>query len=202
MPFDIDLCESPIEELFAYNVCKYLSEDSQLKPQVSIPTLCGSFRLDFMISNISGLNIGVECDGKDFHDARRDEWRDAMILGDNSDIQGILRFRGVDIKYRINDLLFLTSKIYPLLFSERGKANLKILASNEVKRDVFSSTETFLRVRYSDGENENHCLLVEHRHKNIPKGKRQFWQAAYSFAKSNGGGDIDSIVSNYNVGKL
>lgn len=74
--------DSPIEDAFAYYfVMKYAAEDVDLTTQVEASTICGKFRLDFVLCAREGFRAGVECDGKDFHNPSRDEWRDAMILG-------------------------------------------------------------------------------------------------------------------------
>lgn len=49
-----------------------------------------------------GYRIGIECDGKKFHNASRDEWRDAMILG-GEHLDVIYRLRGSDINFYIED---------------------------------------------------------------------------------------------------
>ena len=84
--------ESPIEEIFAWNMSKFLSEKIRLEKQVVIRTLWGNFRADFMITTDTEKII-FECDGKEYHNAGRDEWRDALILG-SSDIDYVYRFRG------------------------------------------------------------------------------------------------------------
>ncbi|OAZ99911.1 hypothetical protein ADS46_12540 [Halomonas sp. G11] len=35
----------------------------------------GRFILDFLVQDETGFRVGIECDGKEFHE----EWRDAMI---------------------------------------------------------------------------------------------------------------------------
>ena len=123
--------DSPIEELLAQNALKYLAEDCRFQKQVEVPTNWGTFRLDFLIER-RGQRIGVECDGRDFHDEYRDEWRDALILGTGA-VDVMYRLRGCDLVYHIEDILFLMSGADPMLFSERGQINLAKLASVEAR---------------------------------------------------------------------
>src|SRR5690348_13829612 len=100
--------ESPIEDLLLEAVRPRLSESARITPQVDVPTACGVFRLDFVIEG-GGVRIGVECDGADFHDESRDEWRDALIIGSRQ-IDGIFRFRGCDLHWRLDDCLFAIAR--------------------------------------------------------------------------------------------
>jgi hypothetical protein len=71
--------ESPIEELFIEGLERYLSPHPKVIPQYELVTPNGRFRLDFLLI-MCNQRIGVECDGHDFHDEWKDEWRDAIIL--------------------------------------------------------------------------------------------------------------------------
>ena len=42
--------------------------------------LCGTFRVDF-VARIGHKNVGLECDGKDYHNFSRAEWLVAMRVG-------------------------------------------------------------------------------------------------------------------------
>jgi very-short-patch-repair endonuclease len=193
----IEALDSPIEEKLAYHAIKYISDDTELISQFGIKTICGEFRVDFIIRDNKGLCVAIECDGRNFHDEHRDEWRDAMILGD-SDISAILRFKGADIQYHIKDLLYLTAKAYPQFFSERGRINLEKLASSVTKNFIFEPSKTQWRITFSDSKtNQIHWILVEHRHRIIPQGKRQFWQTAYKYAQSINGGNLDYVIAKY-----
>lgn len=87
--------ESPLEELFALNAIKYLDDSVDFQKQVSVETICGQFRIDFVID--TGLKkVAIECDGKESHNKSRDEWRDAMILGAGA-VDVIYRLRGGDL---------------------------------------------------------------------------------------------------------
>lgn len=72
--------ESPIEDIFAWHITKYLDPSVNFYAQYPVKTICGKFRLDFLV-DFRGRRIAFECDGKNFHEPGRDLWRDAMILG-------------------------------------------------------------------------------------------------------------------------
>ena len=188
--------DSPIEEKFAWNVVKYLLSTVQLMPQYTVETLCGLFRLDFVLESQDGRKIGIECDGKEFHDEYRDEWGDSMILGD-SDIYAIFRFRGCDIKHHIEDLLYITNLEEPSIFGERGRGNLVKLASDEAKSEKHLVGNGVISVHYHDQVIDNDQIRIELRTKNIPEGKRAFWKSRYNYAKEVGGGELDSIIARY-----
>lgn len=126
---EMDDCESPIERLFAWNIAKYLHEDVTTEQQVEVQTICGTYRLDFLIQRGRKV-VAVECDGKEFHRIERDEWRDALIL-ETKKVHAIYRLRGSDLTYHTEDLLYLMSKRDRDLFSERGLFNLSRLASEQ-----------------------------------------------------------------------
>lgn len=189
--------DSPLEDNFAYHFVKYLKEDVDFIPQAEINSICGNFYIDFLVCAPSGEKVAFECDGKEFHNESRDEWRDAMILG-SSEVGSIYRLRGADITYHINDVLFVISRYNPEIFSIRGIRNLNSLASSTVINRSFEPTNTMDIITYLDKKtNQINHLFIERHHKNIPNHKRQFWQAAYKFALEIGGGNLDDIISSY-----
>jgi len=162
--------ESPIEEFFGLNLGKYIADHVVVKTQADVRTEWGSFRLDFLVS-ADGENIGIECDGKQFHDRVRDECRDALILG-SSPVRRIYRFRGSDIVYFSAEILYLLSKWEPWIFSERGRVNLEVLASPEAKELEDQNDETVFLNFSEDGERRT---IVIERH-GRPRG--DFWAFA------------------------
>jgi hypothetical protein len=203
-PFYNPPYDSPLEDDFALNVTKYLEPTLSLIPQYEVKTICGTFRIDFVVQGPSGLT-GFECDGKDFHDASRDEWRDAMIMGTKT-VNSIYRLRGADIYYRIEDILYIVSRWNPELFSQRGIVNLERLASPEAKSGLMEVPRSIAIITYKNDENdwdENGPvhLCMERRHLESPRGKRQFWEAAYRFATEIGGGKLDDVISKYRAQK-
>jgi hypothetical protein len=114
--------ESPIEDAFAWHLIKHLDPAVQLTKQVTAPTICGSFRLDFL-AQTGTRRIGFECDGAEYHDELRDECRDAMIVwSGHADV--IYRLRGADLHHRMNEVLGTLPDHEPALFRDRGRRNV------------------------------------------------------------------------------
>ncbi len=192
--------DSPIEDLFAYNAIKYLADDVELTTQVPINTICGRFVLDFVAVSPTAGKIAIECDGKEFHEESRDEWRDAMILGCGF-VDVIYRLRGSDIHYHIEDLLYLISRRDPNVISERGAINLASLATAEAKSFIAKGQHNEIHcIQYSSADGEQGRLRMEVRRTAIPAGQRRFWQAAYAYAQSIGGGKLDDVIASYRSG--
>src|SRR5205809_6465674 len=119
--------ESPIEDMFAWALTKHINPDLELQKQVDVDTCVGRFRLDFLATSQS-RKIGLECDGREYHSYDRDMFRDSIILG-SSPIDAIYRFGGAAINYSLDDALYVLSTVEPFLFSQRGRTNLKQLAT-------------------------------------------------------------------------
>lgn len=129
--------DSPIEDEFALNILKYINPEVDFRAQEIIDTTHGRFIIDFVIKIDKCRVIGIECDGKDFHDQYHDEWRDSIIL-DESDVTEIIRIPGTDIVYHLEDILYIISKWNPEIFSERGLLILpRIISDEAVKYDNF-----------------------------------------------------------------
>lgn len=186
--------DSPIEDAFAYAVTKYLGGDVLLETQVAVATICGRFVMDFVVSSPTAGRIGIECDGRDYHDEHRDEWRDASILG-GKHVDSMYRLRGSDITYHLDDVLYILCQLEPGLFSARGLMNLRVLASDEAKVKSFERSNDWHHIRYVSDEDGS--LLVETRRRIVPDGQRRFWQTAFRFAESIGGGDLEEVMRRY-----
>ena len=71
--------ESRLEENFAWDLTKYLSEAAVLRKQVEAVTPFATFRLDFVAETRGGSRVAFECDGKEFHpDGMRDQGTDSV----------------------------------------------------------------------------------------------------------------------------
>jgi hypothetical protein len=117
-------CDSPIEDMFLWDFRKVADKQIRVRRQQECQTRAGAFRLDFLLYSVAGgPQIGIECDGRDFHSVSRDSQRDAAIVAAGV-VQKIYRLRGCDIHFRIHDTLHLLSLREPWLFSERGRQNL------------------------------------------------------------------------------
>lgn len=189
------LNSSPIEDKFLYNYAKYASDEVIIKPQYNVTTLCGLFIIDFVLITSDGYRVGIECDGREFHDESRDEWRDAMILGENH-VDSIYRLRGSDINYHIEDVLYLILSLEPTLFSERGFKNLNLLSSSEIQNFAKSHAQDIYSVTW-EAEESLCAIRIETRRRIIPNGQRRFWNVAYQFAVSVGGGPLDDVINKY-----
>lgn len=191
--------DSPLEDDFAYHITKYLEPTISLIPQHEVKTICGTFRLDFM-AEAAGVKIGFECDGKDFHDESRDEWRDAMILGSKK-VDAIYRMRGSDLYYHIDDILYFISKWNPEIFSQRGLLNLQALASDAVRTNSEEYSKCVAFIRYQEDENQAPIDIIVRKLFIDKNGWRRFLQTAYDFAVSVGGGKLDNVISKYRAQK-
>lgn len=185
--------DSPLEDEFVHNLEKYVGELDSFDPQVAVSTICGRFILDF-VARAGERAVGFECDGKPYHDRFRDEWRDAMILGAEA-VDTIYRLRGADLYYHMEDCLFVISKLDPWLFSDRGLANLDRLASDEARSFEYDHDPNILMIAYEGPSLEPLFITIERRSSLNPEGKRLYWQTAYEYAKSEGGGDLDALLA-------
>lgn len=187
--------DSPIEDEFALTYTKYINENVDFRMQEMVYTKCGKFRLDFIVELEDGKKIGIECDGEEFHDQSRDEWRDAAILG-STDIYEIYRIKGSDIQYHLEDVLYVLSIWEPTLFSERGRNILKKIASEAIlKVNQFDTTR--LMVPFISERGVYH-LILDRRTKRYTKNiKKQFWETAYQVIKKSNLNDLDAIISEY-----
>ncbi len=149
-----------------------------LNPQISVNTLCGRFILDFVINGSNGSRTAIECDGKDFHNFSRDEWRDAMILGEQH-VDVIYRLRGADLVHNITDVLYIMSIEDPYLFSERGLKNLFTLAPGNLKNTKIKQDDS-LTDFHPPGAQEPTKPQIYVRRAHVSDKKRHFGQAAYN----------------------
>jgi hypothetical protein len=187
--------DSPIEDQFAKRYVKYAGDAVVMLPQVQVKTICGTFIVDFVLTAPDGYRVGIECDGKEFHEPSRDEWRDAMILGGNH-LDAMYRIRGSDITYHLDDVLYLLSALEPSVFASRAMSSLEVLASPEIQKiDLRQDIDNY-QVAY-DGQDLVGAIHIEARRQHVPTGQRRFWQAAYQHATSLGGGELDAVIADY-----
>lgn len=176
---------------------KYIESSVLLHKQFEIKTICGLFRVDFVIET-DDLKVGIECDGADYHDWTRDEWRDAMILGTNN-IDFMYRLRGTDIYRHVEDILYVISRNHPALFSERGVLNLASLASDGAQEYCPNAPFSFLAIRYWDEDGRvTDSLAIDVRQRNIPDGTKQVWQSYFNRARLKPGLTLDELIKDYN----
>jgi hypothetical protein len=185
--------ESPIEEALAHELLKYVHPEVNFVPQHEVKTVGGVFRLDFLLER-NGRRVAIECDGRDFHDSYRDEWRDAMLLGDGC-IDVMYRLRGADILLFTADLLFLVARQEPPMFTERGHINLRTLAHPEVRDWDWRDWET-QRIG-PIGQNPDVGILFLRRRKDDLQKERSFLAKYYNHAVSHGGGSLEELQASW-----
>lgn len=187
--------DSPIEDHFAKQFLRYAAAGIAFEPQYTVHTLCGTFIVDFLIVDAAGRRIGIECDGKEFHDLSRDEWRDGMILGD-AHIDAIYRFRGQDLHYAWEDVMYFLCSMEPSVFDPCAPRNLHVLSSDEVRENMQDLYQEFYSFRYRDSEISGDFSAIV-RQRVLPGNRRSFWQAAYRFAARIGGGPLDEVMQRF-----
>lgn len=176
-------CESQLEADFLYDAKKYTHCD--IAVQVPCPTPWGEFRVDFVF-DITGEKVAVECDGKDFHDLVRDEWRDAAILGSGL-VNEIVRLRGCDLYYRAEDCLFVLMQWHPRLFSDRGRINLGILADERV------SSAEFIDLHFLRSLERGKFISIQRRTACRNYG-RQYWRSLYEKLLARPSARLDDVA--------
>jgi len=192
--------DSPLEDEFAHNFVKYAAPLDAFDTQFTAETMCGRFIVDFVV-RLENHVIAFECDGKDYHDESRDEWRDAMILG-TGNVDTIYRLRGSDLYYHMDDCLFVISRLDPCVYSHRGLVNLETLASIEARSADYSNDPNRVLVVYW-GERRGLDPLfisIDRRSRSNPTGRRQFWRHLFKYATAEGGGDLDVLMAKYRSG--
>lgn len=132
---DCSPCDSPIEDIFYWEIQKYLSEGALIKKQHECQFHWGSYWIDFLIT-LPHRKLGFECDGKDYHRAERDGPRDKSIV-EEGHADRIFRLRGKDIYHRLADIFDLIRALEPNLFSERGHDIISRLSTPDIQREDF-----------------------------------------------------------------
>ncbi len=132
-----------IQDELAWHLVKYLREDARLRSEVEVEVPPGPghgpafFTLDFVVEVPCGdgevRRVAFEtAAGRALRDHERRLRRDATLLAHGA-IDTIYRLRGSDLLHHMQDVLYLASQWDADLFSERGRINLKTLASAEAR---------------------------------------------------------------------
>ncbi|MFN3595851.1 MAG: hypothetical protein ACK41D_01100 [Rubricoccaceae bacterium] len=126
-----------LHDEFAWHLVKYLREDAVLHAEVPVEAPGARFELDFVVEvpreDGTLRRVAFEIGGgRDARDARRHFARDASVM-DVGGADVLYRLRGSDLFHRVEDVLFLASQWDAGLFSERGRINLRTLASPEAR---------------------------------------------------------------------
>ena len=149
--------ESPIEDDFAYNAVRSLSQGGQTCTATANANILRYFP-SRLFDRSGKRRVAVECDGKAFHRTARDLARDTLILGSYA-VDTIFRLQGSNIYYRIGDCLFLLSRYAPELFTDRGLANLETLAAPETRAQGDVRANPFVSVEHCVIDNEERGIF-------------------------------------------
>lgn len=188
-------CESPLEEKFLRMADKFISPDIDIQTQVEFKTICGLFRVDFVLSS-SDIRVGIECDGEDYHKNRKhlDEWRDAAILGDDY-LDYVIRIPGKALYYNAHACFYAISVWYPCFFSERSRTVLKNAVSKyEDQITTFDEMHAFISFYNEDGSRIPDFCTLNRYFRMPPTGKVEFLSSLYEFAVKCGGGKPEELA--------
>ncbi len=117
LDFKDEKLESPIEKEFARRILRHESnfkDGVRLGNQYVVNTTRSLYRVDFVLF-MRNKKIGIECDGKDYHNFKTDLVRDSIILGEEK-LDTIYRIGGKDINFAEDDSLLAISLMEPNLF--------------------------------------------------------------------------------------
>lgn len=116
-----DKCDSPLERTFQHYLLKFAHELTKIHRQFKVT--CGSkiYRLDFALER-NGRIVGIECDGKEFHDINQDSERDKAIISTGL-VNRIIRLPGKDIHHCRWEVILILNAIEPSFWNDRISNN-------------------------------------------------------------------------------
>lgn len=143
--------QGALQDEFAWHLVKHLPETARLQSEVEVEVQTATgpalYTLDFVVELPTGSAPGAPVRRVAFeltegrtshaggslreHDLRLR--RDATLLASGT-VDTVFRLRGSDLLGSMEDTLFLASVWDPELVSERGRINLRTLASPEARR--------------------------------------------------------------------
>ena len=153
-----------LQDELAWHLVKYLPETARLlsEHEVEVQTATGPavYTRDFVVELPSGPAPGAPLrrvafelsDSRSLRDHDLRLRRDATLLAAGA-VDAVFRLRGSDLMGAMEDVLFLASVWDPMLFSERGRINLRTLASAEAKALSLRPEQPSVLVPYAvDGD--------------------------------------------------
>jgi very-short-patch-repair endonuclease len=160
-PWQLDLCESPLEREFYRALWPWLSPDVKLELQAKALTRFGTFRFDFFFIG-PARRVVVECDGTTYHDETRDEYRDAITIG-YGHADEVIRFHSKQVFGRTLDCVWLLSAWHPWIFSKRGRITLEKLASRAAREGYTHMLHDMVHWMYEDDEDPQGFIAYRRR---------------------------------------
>ena len=165
-----------VQDELAWHLVKYLREDAVVRSEVEVEVPPGPghgpafFTLDLVVDvPVEGgavRRVAFETDaGRSLRDHERRLRRDATLLAHGA-VDTIYRLRGSDLLGHMADVLFLASQWDADVFSDRGRINLRTLASSEARALTVRPEQPSVLVPYSldrdgaDGSPERHLWHV------------------------------------------
>ena len=126
--------DAPQDEM-AWHLVKYLRDDARLASDVEVEIPGALFTLDFLVT-VTGptpLRVAFEIgNARNLRDHGMRLRRDATLLAHGC-VDCIYRVRSADVMQRMDDVLYIASIWDADVFSERGRINLRTLASPEAR---------------------------------------------------------------------
>lgn len=155
--------ESPIELQFQMAFTSWLADPNALQPQVELETRRGKFRADFLFKPYPQKTVIYECDGHDYHDPLRDDFRDAFILASKC-ADEVVRIPGSTIHSNLDRLIPLLLNSYrPLIKADRvaqlDKTDAELSDRLDRQNDALAASEKAYREERTDGLYGNHDVL-------------------------------------------
>lgn len=173
--------ESPIEQLLLVKLGGHLARSVVVTTQVPFATRLGNFRVDALMA-LGDVRVALECDGKEYHDWRRDQFRDSMLLGEGH-VTDVCRFTGSQIVSDTFACIRAIALWFPEFFTERG------LEFCEVQRPwIDLDSVDAVSVGGRDGR---HTFFAFRRTQH----ERDMWRSYYRFVTSRNLASIDEAVS-------
>ncbi len=151
---------TPLADAFAWHVVKYLAPGLRLHADAAGPAL-GTLttHLDFVIACRTPRGrrrVGFVWAGADDPAAAR--LHDAAVVGLGA-VDVLYRLRPADVAHRLHDVLFLAAQWDDACFSERGRTNLRTLASPTARVCDPAAAVTTFRLDYTGAPDTADDLL-------------------------------------------
>lgn len=151
--------------------------------------------------------MGFECDGKEFHDEYRDEWRDGMILAEAA-VDTIYRFRGKDLFSFLEDCVYAIFQNDPWLFNDRYPHFCERLATAStiehfvMKKDYGAQGEDdVINLVLVDENGKVNDRMMLHTIRRSRDGHGH-WKSLAKFAFLHEGKSLDEVIAIYKSQEL